>query len=436
VTKTARTALWLFALALLVRLAAGLWTGFGREAVEDERGYVAIAESLAHGDGFGMQRGVFGIRDRGAAEFEEIEWIGPLDPVEPPPPRPLRRRLFPQFGHPRVSFRGPVIPLLLAPAAILGGGVAAMRLVSILLGALGAPLLFLALRNSPLGPRAWWPAAAYALWPPAIYVSVRALSEAPSQALFLGSLAVMAFTSTRAAVGSGALAALSVLARPAALLPAALLAFATGSRKRFLVFAVAFMAVLAPWQIRNWMLHGRPLMTTSTGVTLIGGNCFQSLDAVHPGKWVPPESVYANRFGPPNLGMWGWSEMSEEASDRRFAVDAVSWVCENPRAAAKLCFWKVVRLFDPDPHSEKDDAGAKAWIGWLTFAPVLLLAAIGARAWRQEWPWTLAVLGTVATALVFYGDTRMRTCADPALLVFAAHGAVSVARRLGARLVD
>jgi hypothetical protein len=126
--------------------------------------------------------------------------------------------------------------------------------------------------------------------------------------------------------------------------------------------------------------------------------------------------------------MWGWSTLSEEASDRRFAGDAVRWVVAKPGRAAKLAFWKLVRLFDPDQHSEKADADAKAWIGWLTFAPVLLLVVLGLGAWRTELPWTMLVLGTIATALIFYGDVRMRTCADPALLVFAAHGAARFAR--------
>ena len=329
-TKPARTALWLFALALVVRLAAGLWTGLDREPVEDERGYIETARFVAG---------------------HELKALNPLEPFS----GYAMWRAFPGQKSPvrRVSFRAPVVPYLFAPVAAAGGGFAGMRLMSILLGAFGPPLLFLALRNSPLGTHAWWPAAAYALWPPAIYLSVRALSEAPSQALFLGSLAVMAFTSTRAAVGSGALAALSVLARPAALIPAALLSFATGSRKRFLVFVVAFVAVMAPWQIRNWVLHGRPLLTTNTGVTLVGGNSQAAFDAEHPGKWVPPERVYAaDDLNRPDLGMWGWSVLPEETSDRRFAADALKWVGENPGAAAQLCFWKVVRLFDPDPHSE------------------------------------------------------------------------------------
>jgi hypothetical protein len=412
VTKPARTFLLLFALAFAVRLAVGLWTGLGREPVEDERGYLETARSLV-----------------GASSIPEVRLSRPVFAI------------FRVFDAPtwhvecRTSVRGPVTPLCFAPIAAVGGNATGMRLVAILLGALGPPLLFLAARNGPLGDRAWWAGAAYAFWPPAIYVSVRALSEAPSQALLLAGMAAMCLPRTKGGVLGGALTALSVLARPAALVPAGLLVFATGSRRRAIGFLVAFMAVLAPWELRNWNIHGRMLLTTNTGVTLVGGNSDAAAAAEHPGKWVAPERVYDGAAEPPDLGMWGWSNLSEEASDRRFTKDAVDWVGEHPGAAAKLACWKVVRLFDPDQHSEKDDAGAKALVGWLTLTPVLLLAAF-AFPWRGHGPWLLLIAGTVVTAVVFYGDTRMRTCADPALLVLATSGALAVAGRLRGRPVD
>jgi hypothetical protein len=416
VTRPARTALLLFAVALAVRLAVGMWTGLTRPPVEDERGYVALAHAVTEGC-------LAIVEPRAVSEGGEMV----------------------TYWWPRQSFRGPIAPVLFAPATCVEG----MRLISILLGALGPPLLFLAARRGPLGDGAWWAGLAYALWPPAIYVSVRALSEAPSQALLLGALwglcqapppreaptnapmrgLCQAPTPPRGVVFAGALAALAVLARPAALIPAALLVFATGSRRRAMGFLLAFIATMAPWMIRNWNLHGRPLLTTNTGVTLVGGNSQAAADAPHPGKWVAPEKAYAAAVDPPDLGMWGWAALSEEASDRRFTGDALRWVGEHPGAAVKLCFWKIFRLFDPDPHSEKDDAAAKAIVGWLTTAPMLLLALLGLTAWRSEWPWTLLVMGTVATAFLFYGDTRMRTPADPALLVFAAHGLSRLVRR-------
>jgi hypothetical protein len=419
VTKTARTVALLFIVALGARLSAFAWAYMPRsdtetrgppyhvEPVEDERGYVDLARAMSgtmrqDGDCLVVQPRQFTL------------WKG--DAV-------------------RRSIRGPVAPLLFEPVAEAGGYVGWMRIVTVVLGALGAPLLFLALRTSPLGDRAWWPAAAYALWPPAVYVSVRAISEAPSQALLLGALATLCVPRARNGAFSGALAALAVLTRPAALIPAGLLALATGSKKRAALFVAAFVVVMSPWVIRNWTIHGRPLLTTNSGVTLVGGNCQAALDADHPGKWVSPERAYGGDPDAPDLGMWGWSTMSEEASDRRFASDALGWIRAKPGRAVKLAFWKLVRLFDPDQHSEKADAGAKAWVGWLTFAPVLLLAVLGLGAWRIELPWTMLLLGTIATALIFYGDVRMRTCADPALLVFAAHGASRVAGRNRARSV-
>ena len=396
-SKPARTAIVLFFLALAVRVALGAWTGMSGPPVEDERGYTLLAQSVAQGRGFEL-------------------------------PVPDSDAL------PRTSFRAPVVPLLYAPLAALGGGVRAFRTLTILIGALGSPLLYFAARKSALGERAVWAAAAYALWPPAVYESVRVFCEPSSQALLVGALALLVAAPVPAAAGGGVLAALAVLARPAALVPAALVLFAAGSRRRATAFALAFVVVLAPWIIRNWDLHGRPLLTTNSGVTLVGGNSDVVAAAEHPGKWAPPERVYAGRADPPDLGMWGWSALGEEASDRRFSSDAVRWVAEDPVRAARLGFWKLVRLVDPDPRSEKDDAGAKSIAGWLTFAPVLVLACIGAL--RGERMWWMLVAGTALTALVFYGDTRMRTCADPALLVFAAYGVVCVTRRLRGRGVD
>lgn len=390
--------LLLFGLALAARAALAVWSGIGGPPVEDERGYVLVAGSLAEGRGF------------------ELPVPGDAAP-------------------PRTSFRAPLVPLLFAPVAALGGGAAAMRIASIVLGAAGAPLLYLAARRTALGERAVWAAAAYALWPPALHGSVRALSEPASQALLLGGIAALVAGGPRSGWAAGALASLAVLARPAALVPAALLVFAAGPRRRVLAFAAAFLVVLAPWVARNWALHGRPLLTTNSGVTLLGGNCDAAWEADPPGKWVPPERAWRGP-DPPDLGMWGWSGLTEEASDRRFAAAALDFVEADPGRAAGLAASKLLRVVDPDPHSGKPDARSKALVGWFTLAPVLLLAAIGAASPRPGAVWWLLLAGTAATAVLFYGDTRMRTAADPALLVLAAHGVARVARRRAAGNVD
>lgn len=403
----------LFAAALAVRVAAAAVFGIGGPPVEDEIDYVAIAESVARGEGLQIP-----------------------DALLPA----------------RTAFRPPLLPLLLAPVVSLGGGVLALRCVSIVVGALAAPLAYRALRRTSLGEAALWVGAALAVWPPSVYLSLRVLAEPLAMALMLLCLAVTpdaadTSRSARKSFLAGALAGLSVLARPGGLFAAGFLAFARGTWRGALVFLVGLALALAPWVARNWALHGRPLLTTHTGVTLVGANSQAAADAEWPGKWLPPRVVYppeeAPDAGPARAvwqstlsdasGMWGWRDLTEEASDRRFTADALGWVREHPGDASVLVLWKLVRLFDPDQHSGKDDAPLKRFLGWATFGPVLVLAAAGlvvARRDRTLRPWLLVLAGTVATTAVFYGDVRMRNPADPSLLAFAAAAVVRLRERL------
>ena len=64
--------------------------------------------------------------------------------------------------------------------------------------------------------------------------------------------------------------------------------------------------------------------------------------------------------------------------------------------------------------------------------PVLLLALVGLVDVRRRpgaWlPWLAPLGGTLLTAAIFYGDTRMRTAADPTLLLLAAAGVALMVR--------
>ncbi len=395
-----RTVVVLFVLALALRAVAALALGIDGPPVEDERGYRLLTQSVATGDGLRL---------------------------------PLPEHL---DGPDRRAFRAPLVPLVFAPIAMVGGDVVAMRLLNLLLGALGAPLLFLALRGGTLHARApprvaLLAALAYAAWPPHLYLSLRALSEPLSQALLLGSIvALHAFQRRHSGPLAGVLAGLSVLARPSALIPALAVALVAGGRRRGVLYALALLATLVPWSLRNVMVVGTPALTTNSGVTLVGGNSQSAFDAPWPGKWKAPAAVYATVDDAPDLDMWGWSRLGETASDARFRSDALTWGTADLGRLAELTFHKLLRLFDPDPHSSKPDAATKARIGWLSLGPVLLLALLGLlRACREprRWgTWIALLAGTVVTALMFYGDTRMRTCADPALLALAAAGLVSL----------
>lgn len=395
----------LFLIALAVRVAAALVTGIGGGPVEDERGYSLLAESLARGDGF----------------------LLPLPPG-------------PEFADvaARTSFRAPLWPLVLAPVSALGGGVVAFRIVAMLIGAAAAPLLWIVLRRTALRDVAFWTALAFAASPPAVFLSLRALSEPLAAALTLCALAVPPDDPGRArrSALAGVFLGLAVLTRPAALLPAVALCAARGGWRRGLACLAACLLVVAPWVARNAAIHGRPLLTTNSGVTLVGANCESALRADFPGKWLPPERAYAGSPTAPDLGMWGWRTLSEEASDRRFTADAVAFVTADQGAAARLVWHKLVRFVDPDTRSEKTDAAAKRILGWITWLPLFLLACAGLvpsiRGDPSLRPFAWLLGGVLATSLVFYADARMRSAADPALFAFAAAAVVLVARaRLG-----
>jgi hypothetical protein len=318
----------------------------------------------------------------------------------------------------------------MSPVAWLSDDLRWLRLANAVLGSLCVPFLFLALRRSPIARYAIWPAMALIVWPSAVFLSLQLLSEPLAMICVLGAIAVRPDTSPRLiperqSFVAGLLGGLAILARPASLVTAGFLALARGTSRRALWFVLGVSLLVAPWVGRNWVLHGRPLLTTNTGMTLVGSNCAPALDQSWPGKWVDMRTAYADAPDPPNLTPpeLGWSLLTEEQSDRRFAADAWAWIRENPGDFARLCFWKVVRLFDPDQHSNKPDTKLKSWVGWATYAPVLLLALVGAWfAWkdRRAWaPWWALVAGTVVTTLVFHGDVRMRFPMDPALLAFA-----------------
>jgi hypothetical protein len=259
---------------------------------------------------------------------------------------------------------------------------------------------------------------------------VQLLTEPLAMALVLGAIAVRPDRPGRVipewqSCVAGILGGLAILARPASLVTAALLAVARGTRRRALWFAIGASLLVAPWVVRNTLMHGRPLVTTNTGMTLVGSNCAAALAQEWPGKWVGMATAYAGAPEAPDAWPpeFGWESLGEEASDRRFAADAWRWIREHPGDFVRLCGWKFVRLFDPDQHSEKPDAGLKRWVGWATFTPVLALALVGAWfAWKDRCAWAAwwaVVAGTLVTTLVFYGDVRMRSPMDPALLAFA-----------------
>ncbi|MHC4924202.1 MAG: hypothetical protein ACYTG4_09015, partial [Planctomycetota bacterium] len=355
----------------------------------DERGYAAVAGSLARGEGFQVT-------------IEGTSTLG----------EPISRTLH--------AYRAPLLPLVVAPVhALTDGSPFALRLWNCLLGALAAPLAFLVAGRLAGCRGAWLAGLLVALWPTQAWLSARVLTEPLDAVLLLAGCDLLLRSRWRTA---GLALGLAVLCRPGGLPAVVLLSGATAliaapqERRRAAVSVLGVAAlVVAPWMARNAAVVGSPVLVTTSGVTLLGGN--------HPeadGRWAPPERAWSGDDAP-DLGMYGWSELDEAGSSARFRGRALRWAGENPGRFTWLMVRKAWSLVDPDHRSGRADAGRKRLIGWLSWGPLLLIlaAALGrGRRWRPPHWWVAVAVfaGHLVTAVLAYGDARMRAPMIPVLI--------------------
>lgn len=389
---------WIFAVAvagIALRLAFSLFYWVDQPLTRDEREYLSLARSLASGQGF----------------VYDAEILN--DSVQP-------------FG------RAPGYPAFLA---LVGGGHSitasvptSVKVVQSILGGLGI-VLVAALAGRFAGPRASWIAAAIAaVYPPLIWISAYAFSEAlfwplgllvawlfdhalrrPSQWLWLG-LAV------------GALTGGAILVRAAMLLFTGVAGLWLLSSRR-LALAAAFglgtALVLAPWAIRNQQHHGRFVLVASEGgVTFWTGNHpLASGDGDMAAN--PAIKLDSQRLRSAHPGL------TEEQMEPVYYREAFSWIGQHPIAwlalEARKAFYLVVPI-GPSYTLHSTRYVAMSWLAYGAVLPLALagLAGAGARRARVPGLWLLAT-SAVVSALVFFPQERFRIpILDPTLIVCAA----------------
>jgi 4-amino-4-deoxy-L-arabinose transferase-like glycosyltransferase len=394
----ALTRRWI-AVAMLVGLSARL--GFGlfywveRPLTRDEREYLSLARSLAAGQGY---------------VYDDEILRGPVQP----------------FG------RAPGYPVFLA---LTGGGdavvehvPASVKVAQAIVGTLGIALIA-ALAGRLAGERAARAAAAMAsVYPPLVWVSAYAYSEAVFWPF--GLFVVWSFDRLAAASGdgpvtgavAGAIAAVGVLLRAAlaTFLPLAVLwLIARRGWKTALAFALGSTLVLAPWALRNYAHHGRLVVVASDGgVTFWTGN--NALARGEGDMAANPELKIANqalRAAHPDL--------TEEQMEPVYYREALSWIREHPLSWMTLEFRKLFYLVVPvgpsyTLHSARYYIASVVSYGLLLALAIPGFFRLGTRRARTPGLWLLA-LSAVAVALVFFPQERFRIpIIDPTLIVCAA----------------
>jgi len=406
-------------LGFVLRAAFGLIYWQGRPLTHDEREYLALAANLAAGRGFaqdlpnepheGDGDGSLGVQRFGRAPF------------------------YPLFLAPIVAFNAP-----LRDGRMPDDVPDAVKVVQSLVGALGVLLIGLIAQRIS-GERTGVIAAFIAaVYPPLVWISAYALSEALFATLALACVWwLMPVLDTGPegengrllpVFGGGALLGLAVLTRPAMLffLPFVLL---LGWRIRF-AFAAAILAgalvVILPWTARNAVVYGRFVLVASEGgVTFWTGNHREARGegdlAANPHLKLLNREFRARHRG-----------LTEEELEPIYYREALNFIAEAPVRWLGLVAKKVFYTWVPIGPSYRLHSPRYFWTSVIAYGALLPVAIAGfIGLWRSgRRPWTLWALAgsTVVVSLLFFPQERFRIpVIDPTLIICAAAALTPVA---------
>ncbi len=404
----------LIVVAFAARLAANIFLGLDVPPLSDDRDYDQLAWSLARGEGYTIP-------------YEAID--GTL------------------LGRAFITFRPPLYPVFLSLVYRMAGhDLAAARVAQAGLGALTAGVAFLIGRRLFGERRGWVAAAIFALAPADVFFFHGLLTET----LFLPLVALMVYgfirlraaweatrggaAGQRALLGwsiwTGAFLGLATLTRPVLLLfpPFVLLwgwwTYRGSSRAGgrvdprglggglFVIMAAAFL-VMAPWL---WLVHARTgywvPVTAGGGVTFWGGNNIRVLEPDRWGRWV-------------HIAELPFYDELRRVGDDQVEVDRRAWrlgldfLASNPGKIPQLLIFKIARFWNPWANLPT----ARKLAYFLTYGlalPWMLAGMI--MTFRRDSPALILHLLVVTfclSALVFWGDARIRSGVSPYLWMFA-----------------
>jgi 4-amino-4-deoxy-L-arabinose transferase-like glycosyltransferase len=390
----------LLLVALIARLgfAFGYWTG--KPLTHDEHEYLHLGHSIATGHGLRYT-------DEARSDL----------PNE-------------RFG------RAPLYPAFVAGVEMLGGSEAIVRNVRIAQAFVGtlAVWVIAILAGRIAGTRAALLAAAIAaVEPPLVWTAAFVWSETLYSALALGTAAVLArvmdgrhaeprASDLRTGLAGGVLAGLAALTRPAMLFFLMLFGIWALVRRRLLLVgavAVASLAVVIPWTVRNYREHHRfVLIASEGGITFWTGN-----HPLSPGEGDmaanPAIKLDSRRLRAAHPSL---TEDEMEAVYYREAFAAIRrapvwWI----GLLARKAFYSIV----PIGPSYRLHSTLYFSASVISYALLLPLGVAGLwRAWQGDGApsaLTLLATSTLLVGLVFFPQERFRIpVIDPALIVGAA----------------
>lgn len=356
-------------------------------------------------------------------------------------------------GAVATAFRPPLFPLCLAagmvvfpPAAVVGG-------INVLSGLLTVWLTLILGTRLGLGRSRWFAAILVAIDPLLILYTAQPMTE--SLCTLLATL--LAWRLVRPShpeasphpayqIGIGIAFGLLVLCRPTFWLTAPFFVMTwlmSRSAGRFLPnfrqtlsegmsSVCGTVLIVGPWLIRNWLVFGVPILTTTHGgyTLLLGNNPVFNREVVQQPwgtvwkeasllAWQSDlESQIERDLGP---------RASEFERDQWHSRQAKQFIAANPRLFVDAVIYRIRSLWNTSP--QKDAAsGTASWVINLVsgyYAIVLLAGGVGmsvvirSRDRRRWLPLYILIGGVQLAHLVYWTNARMRAPLTPAIALFA-----------------
>lgn len=407
--------LLLIAVALAVRVVAlGVWHERLRVDVD---AYLALAAGIAEGNGF----------------------------------------VAPESGA-ATAYRPPLYPLLLAPFVKAGATALGVAVLNLIAGVATVGLTWLLARRLDLQRGGAFVAGALvAVDPLLVQYTASAMTEVVFTALVALLLVCLSVADSRKtaapAMACGVVFGLTALCRPTVWPFGALLLAWWLVRGRFVdrqrisvllrsrplwLGVLAAGVTVAPWVVRNTIVFGRPILTTTHGgYTLLLGNNPVFYRQVVDRPW---GTVWDDAPADQRQAAWYERlkvEMTRELGPAAGEIERDQWmtararlhIANEPTTFLRACWLRFRRFWNIVPLSAAA-GGLPRVVLWAvgvfyaaTFATMLAgLVRLTRAEWRQWMPVVLLIVSVTALHLVYWSNTRMRAPLVPAIALLAGRG--------------
>jgi hypothetical protein len=200
------------------------------------------------------------------------------------------------------------------------------------------------------------------------------------------------------------------------------------------------LLVVSPWVVRNQLVFGTPILTTTHGgyTLLLANNPVYDREVI--------QQPWGATWSGDSLARWQADveqrldadlgpHPSESQRDAWMSNEAKRFIRENPERFFQAALHRIRSLWSVSPHGEGTSLPAFVRLGVAAFYIAEFLLAL-AGLWfiirRGEWPLWLPGLMLMLTIqgvhLAYWTDARMRTPLEPVLALLAA-GALTQTRR-------